>query len=93
MASLPLDWDDGNLREIAKHRLDPAEIEAALTDPHRQSRGAYTVDGERRAALLGATPQGRVLFIVYTLRDGAIRVVTAFPARPRLRREYWEGRQ
>ncbi len=92
MQSPRFDWDDGNLHEIGKHRVTPAEVEEALADPHQQSRGAYTVDTEERAAVLGATRAGRVLLVVITLRDGAIRVVTAYRARPRLRREYLEGR-
>ena len=50
------------------------------------------VDGEERIGLLAATNTGRIIDSVFTVRDDRIRVVTAYPARPRLRREYERGR-
>jgi len=85
------DWDDGNRPKVAAHGLTPAEVEEAFTDPRRQTRTTYAGATERRAALIGATSAGRILYVVFTIRDGSIRVVTAFPARPRHRREYLGG--
>lgn len=82
------EWDAGNLGHIARHRVTPAEAEAALSDPRRVPADAYDVDEEARAAVLGATPAGRVLRVVYTVRGGAYRVVTAHDASPAQRRRY-----
>jgi uncharacterized DUF497 family protein len=49
---------------------------------------AYNVGRERRWALLGATEEGRRLYVVYTRRRGRIRVVSARDATPREKRRY-----
>jgi uncharacterized DUF497 family protein len=43
---------------------------------------------ESRIAQIGETDQGRILVVVSTLRSGLTRVVTAFPAKRRLRAVY-----
>ena len=45
---------------------------------------------ERRRAIFGATETGRVLFVVFTYRQGKIRVVTARNAALAERQKYWE---
>jgi uncharacterized DUF497 family protein len=44
--------------------------------------------GEERIAQVGQTDTGRILVVVTTVRDELIRVVTAFPAKERLRKVY-----
>ena len=46
------------------------------------------VRGERRFGLVGCTEDGRVLFVVYTIRHGLVRVVTAPDASAATRRRY-----
>jgi uncharacterized DUF497 family protein len=41
--------------------------------------------GERRVLCAGQTAKGRAIAVVYTVRNGRIRVVTAFPAKRSLR--------
>jgi hypothetical protein len=50
------DWDE------------PAEVEEALLDPEGLGADAYDVPGQRREALVGATEEGRILFVVYAMR-------------------------
>ena len=38
------------------------------------------VDGEERYRSVGITDSGRLLVVIWTLRDGKVRAVTAFPA-------------
>ncbi|HYU20167.1 MAG TPA: BrnT family toxin [Chloroflexota bacterium] len=71
------DWDEGNLGHIAEHGIGTHEAEEALLDARRVPAPAYQVASERRRAVLGATPEGRLLFVVFMHRGGAIRVITA----------------
>jgi uncharacterized DUF497 family protein len=86
------DWDDANLRHVARHRLSAADVEQALMDPRRIDRIVQPVAGETRAVAIGATAAGRILVVVTTTRDGNVRVVTAYPAAGRERRLYGGGR-
>jgi uncharacterized DUF497 family protein len=82
------DWDEANEEHIARHGVAPEEAEEALIDPRRLRMPAYDVEGEERRAVLGATEDGRVLFVVYTRRRGRLRVITARDAHPVQRRRY-----
>jgi uncharacterized DUF497 family protein len=82
------EWDDGNVEHIERHGVTPQEVEEALLDSRRHGTGAYSTAGERRSAVVGATEDGRILFIVYTWRHGRIRVVTARDADQAQRRRY-----
>jgi uncharacterized DUF497 family protein len=82
------DWDDANIDHIARHHVRPEEAEEALTDQRRLGAPAYNVDDERRRAILGATADGRLLFVVFTIRRGLLRVVAARDATRAQRRRY-----
>ena len=82
------DWDDANVDHIARHPVRPDEAEEALTDPRRIGVSAYDADNERRRAVLGATIDGRLLFVVFTIRRGKLRVVAARDATTVQRRHY-----
>ena len=57
-------------------RNDPFELEEEI-------RG-----GERRYQFLGETDEGRILIVVAAAAENAVRVVTAWPAKRRLR-AFW----
>ncbi len=83
------DWDDNNINHILEeHGLEPFEIEEALEDPSSKSQGAYNTNQEKRFALIGATEAGRILFVVYTIRENKIRPITAFDAKDNMKRRY-----
>jgi len=84
------DWDEANHAHIAAHGLAP-EVEDALLDPERVGAPAYNVERERRWAAVGATQAGRALLVVFTLRSGPVRVITARDARRAERRRYHRG--
>ena len=79
--------DEANEGHIARHGITPEEAEEALEDPRRIGVPAYDADIERRA-ILGATIDGRVLFVVFTIRRGRLRVVAARDATTTQRRRY-----
>lgn len=74
---MAFDWDAANEEHIARHGVAAEDAEEAVTDPRRLRAPAYEVEGEERRAVVGATEDGRVLFVVYTRRDGRLRVITA----------------
>jgi uncharacterized protein len=86
--AVEFDWDEANEEHIARHDVTPEEAEEALTDPRRIGAPAYNVGTERRRAVLGATIDGRVLFVVFTIRRGKLRVVAARDATTTQRRRY-----
>jgi uncharacterized protein len=81
------DWDEANIDHIARHQLIPPEVEDAVSDPQRIGASAQKSQ-EKRWALLGSTLEGRILFVVFTRRDGMIRVVTARDATDTEKRRY-----
>jgi uncharacterized DUF497 family protein len=73
------DWDSENTRHLAAHKVSPAEFEQVMrNDP--VDLDSDVIDGEERYRSIGMTNGGRLLLVVYTLRKGKIRAVTAFPA-------------
>ncbi|MGA9020618.1 MAG: BrnT family toxin [Terracidiphilus sp.] len=86
------DWDTGNLNHIALHGVSRVEAEqAVLNDPIDLQFQDGT--GEERVVQVGETNAGRILVVVTTMRDHLIRVVTAFPAKRRIRKVYLAQRK
>jgi uncharacterized DUF497 family protein len=82
------DWDDANVDHIAEHDIDPEEAEEAFGDPRRKTADARNTATERRGAIIGRTGDGRLLFVVFTIRYGRVRVVTARDATEGEQRRY-----
>jgi uncharacterized DUF497 family protein len=77
-------WDEANISHIARHKVTPEEVEQAVANASVEV--ATTIrGGETRIVCAGPTDAGRVLKVVYTVRAGRVRVVTAHEDR-RLRR-------
>jgi len=73
-------WDKGNIdKNQVKHGVEPKEAEEVFFDERKvQFKDVWhTTKKEARYILLGKTKVGRVLFVVYTLRDNLIRVISA----------------
>ncbi len=86
------DWDEGNEEHVLDHGVDPVEVEEAVLDPVRVVVHVYSTPGERRRGVVGATDAGRILFVVYVMRGGKIRPVTARDADRPDRRRYRKRR-
>ena len=81
-------WDDANLEHIARHGVEDYEAEEVLTDPDVRPFDARSRRGEKRYGVLGAAEDGRILVVIYTLRESSIHVVTARDAEPKEKRRY-----
>jgi uncharacterized DUF497 family protein len=81
------DWDEDNLRHVAEHDVEPFGAEEAMANDPLDLEVQY-LNGEERLLQIGETNDLRILVIVTTWRGNRIRVVTAFPATPQLRKFY-----
>ncbi len=88
MTTPVFDWDDANVGHIAAHGVTPEEAEEAILDSRRIRAPATSTPSERRRAIIGMTDVGRVLLVVFTVRRGMLRVVTAYDADEQQRRQY-----
>lgn len=82
------DWDDANVTHIWVHTVTPTEAEDAILDTDRLQVPAHSTAMEKRYGIIGATEAGRILFVSYTIRSGAVRVVTAYEASAPQKRRY-----
>ena len=76
---LEFEWDAGNShKNWTKHRGTNEECEEVFFDSHKRIlKDALHSENEKRFIILGHTAMGRVLFIVFTLRKKAVRVISA----------------
>ena len=73
---LIFDWDEVNIQHIARHEVKPGELEQLFAnDPI--DIDFEVVDGEDRWTSIGHTNALRFLLVVWTMRRGAIRIITA----------------
>lgn len=90
--SVDFDWDEENKRHLAAHRVTPAEFEEViLNDP--LDLDCDVIDGEERYRSVGITNGGRLLLVVWTVRCGNVRAVTAFPASASNKRDFLKRRR
>jgi len=74
---------------LAAHKVTRSEFEQAMNnDP--LDLDCEAVDGEERYRSVGLTDGGRLLLLVWTVRRGRIRAVTAFPASASNKRDFRE---
>lgn len=72
------DWDEGNLEHIKKHYVHYKECEEIFFNtPLRLVEDQEHSQVEERLQALGKTNKGRFVFIVFTIRENKIRVVSA----------------
>jgi hypothetical protein len=76
---IEFDWDDENKKHLDAHKVVPAEFEQLLNnDPI--DLNFELIDNEERYRSVGLTNGGRLLSVVWTIRNGKVRAITAFPA-------------
>lgn len=74
------DWDDGNARKsLDKHSVTQAEAEQVFASTPLIADDAKHSHDEPRYQALGATLEGRMLHVTFTLREGGrtLRVISA----------------
>ena len=81
---LTFEWDRHNRLHIARHAVASEEVEQVLANDPISLEQAVLND-EWRQIYLGETKTGRILVVVTTQREEIVRVVTAWPAKERLR--------
>lgn len=85
-------WDEANLAHIACHEMTRLDVEEAFLDPFALLEGNVSRKGEVRFRMLGQIADGRVISIVFVIRTGEIRAVTAHPVKGRRLLRYMAGR-
>ena len=86
--AIGFEWDTFNAAHIARHGLQPVDVEQALAKHPVTIRSVVAETGEERWFTLGPNAAGRLLAVVWTMRGARVRVVTAYPAGKRLQRVY-----
>ena len=81
------DWDEQNIGHLARHEVTPGEAEQVIINRPVDLESSLQ-NGEDRVVQIGETDAGRVLVVVSTMRNKKVRVVTAWPAKERLRRYF-----
>ena len=80
-------WDEENIGHLVRHDIEPEEAEQ-VTQNRPADLGTELRNGEERIAQVGETDAGRILIVVTTMREKRIRIITAWPAKERLRRYF-----
>lgn len=72
-------WDRANRdKNFIKHEVSNTEIEEAFYDPHKKILKDNVHSGrEERFRIIAKTNTDRLLFIVFTIRNSQIRVISA----------------
>lgn len=88
---MEFDWDDDKRRQVHDERgfdlLDAALIFEGFVVTTRDDRHDY---GEERYRSVGVAG-GQHFVVIHTIRDGAIRLITAWEAGRRARAQYQAG--
>lgn len=76
---IEFEWDKGNQEKSRKkHGVTPEECVEAFFDAHkRMVKDVLHSANKDRYVLIGETLQNRLLFLVFTLRNNKVRVISA----------------
>ena len=90
LESIGFDWDDGNsAKNWLKHKISLAECEEVFfNEPLLAAADEKHSGVEPRIYVLGQTEAGRRLFVVVTIRNRLIRVISARDMSQREVKEY-----
>jgi len=83
-------WDAANTEHLQRHGVSPEEFEQAMIG-QAVDLECEEVEGELRYHTVGATNAGRLLYLVWTMRNQQVRAITAFKAGP-LATKAWKER-
>ncbi len=78
-SAIEFDWDEENSTHLAAHKVAPAEFEQLLNN-EPLDLDYDLIDDEERYRSVGLTNVGRLLSVAWTIRNGRVRAITAFPA-------------
>jgi len=93
MAEDEFEWDEQKAEaNLAKHAISFQIAKQAFDDPAALDRFEGHNNGEERFNVLGMV-HGRLLFVVYTIRNGRKRIISARLAVRYEKRLYHEGQK
>jgi len=69
------DWDSGNRKKCQKHGVSVAEIESLFRDQPLVGPDVSHSISEQRFRAAGRTAKGRALFVVFTWRTSASKLL------------------
>ena len=82
-------WDPKKASaNLLKHGIDFADAVGVFDDDWALTIKREIIAGEQRLASVGADYLGRIVVVVYTFRNGDIRIISARPATKRERKAY-----
>jgi hypothetical protein len=82
------DWDGGNRAKCEKHGVRAATIESLFTRPLAVLPDEAHSRMEPRFRAVGRSETGRLVFVVFTMRHGRIRPISARYMHAKEAREY-----
>ena len=88
--ALQFEWDPSKAdRNFIKHGVRFSEAETAFSDPNLYTEfdAQHSIDEERYIGI-GFSDRGRLMLVVYTLREPVIRIISARPCSAREARFY-----
>lgn len=91
-ADIEFDWDEKNQKYLKDHDVSPEEFEQVIVNDPLDLE-YQTENGEERYKSVGLTDRGRALIVIWTIRDGKVRAVTAYPAGKAFEKLYREMKQ
>lgn len=77
---ITFNWDKGNIdKNEKKHRVSRKEIEEPFQNQpiYIFEDEKHTTNSEKRRGIYGFTNNGRLLSLVFTLRNNCVRIITA----------------
>lgn len=75
---IEFDWDKGNIGKNLRHKILDKETEEVFFDEQKKTFKDKLHSGkEERFRVVGKTKKGKLLFIVFTVRKGKIRIISA----------------
>ena len=77
--SVVFQWDKGNIdKNWIKHKVADRECEEVFFDENKKIfKDKLHSRGEERFRIVGKTKKGRLLFVVFTMRRGKVRIISA----------------
>jgi uncharacterized DUF497 family protein len=73
---MEFEWDDGNSHKI-RERFRPEEVEEFFLQELIFKPDTKHSDLEIREIAIGKSPEGKSMFVCFTIREGKIRVISA----------------
>lgn len=77
---ISFEWDKGNInKNLVKHKITNEETEEIFFDKNKTQLKdiLHSTKNEPRFLIIGKTKKEKILFVVYTIRNSKIRIISA----------------